>query len=305
MPTHAQHKLTIDTGRFTILNPVPPFVDICLKPAAINPGEFSKIAQLADGYQSDARLIEMVRNSGDASAKVPYLLEAAETSDSILATLREVTQPHVERLRLMPEPLRSTIHLLLSINAVPRGCEVYAITALLEIDRMQEEMIRTLRELMDGRELARDFYNDNVAALQELDRDWPRLRSEKGSQWHTDPLPEQSRMQYNPLFDDHNRLVRVFETCVILDAPGAQMLKHYTPAVLQHPLPESEPVPATGSADWLIRDVGKIGRHLTRAVLSIIKTHLKSEKVALEVANYEIIQREAQEALQEFLKRTP
>jgi hypothetical protein len=298
------HKLAVDTGHFTFLNPVPPFVEICLKPANISAQEFKKIARLTAGYPNDARLVEMVRKAGDASAKVPYLLEAHQTPASILATLREVAGPHVERLRRMPEPLRSTIHLLLSINAVPRGCEEYAIAALLEIEKMQEGMIAALRGLMSGRQLARDFYQDNVAALHRLDRDWPRLRSEKGSQWHNYPLPEQPKMEYHPLFDAHDRLVSLRESCVIVDAPGAQMLKSLTPAVLQRPLPEAEPVPETGSADWLIRDVGKIGRHFTRALLSIIKAHLQEEKVALEAANYERIAQEAREALQEFVKKT-
>ena len=305
MLTHEHHKLTIDTGRFIFLNPIPPFVDIGLRHAAISPSDFSKMAQLAASYPNDARLIEMVRRAGDASAKVPYLLDEGETPDSILAILREVAQPHVERLRAMPEPLRSTVHLLLSINAVPRGCEGYFVAALLEIDRMQEQMIETLRGLMSGRQLAEDFYRDNVIALQRLDHDWPRLRSEQASQWHNVSLPEKPQMHYHPLFNDQNRLVGLYEACVILDAPGAQMLKRLTPAVLQRPLPDAVPVPETGSADWLIRDVGKIGRNFTRALLSIVKAHLRAEKVALDAVNYEMIQREAQEALQEFLKRTP
>jgi hypothetical protein len=210
----------------------------------------------------------------------------------------------VERVQRLPEPLRSTIHLLLSINEVPRGCEEYAITALLEIEQVQEEMVRVLRGLMSGRELAREFFEENVAALHQLDRDWPRLRSEKGSQWHNYPLPERSQMQYFPLFDAHDRLVSLRESCVIVDAPRAQMLRSFTPPVLQRPLPDYEPVPETGSVDWLIRDVGKVGRHFTRALLSIIKAHLVEEKVALEAANYERIAREAQEALQEFVRKT-
>src|SRR5512139_3156914 len=192
MPTTEQRKLTVDTDHFSILNITPPFVDICLQSIFISQREFAKIAEIAAGYPNDARLIEMVRIAGDASGKVPYLLDSGETPVSILATLREVTRPQAERFQGLPDALQATICLLLSINTVPQGCEAYAITALLEIDRMQEEMIQVLRPLMEGRELARDFYKDNATVLRELDQDWPRLRSEKGTQWHTDPLPEQS-----------------------------------------------------------------------------------------------------------------
>jgi hypothetical protein len=276
-----------------------------LKFTAISPYEFSKIAQLAASYQNDARLIEMVRIEGDASAKVPYLMDASETPTSILATLREVAQPQLERLQGLPDPLQSTIGLLLSINTVPRGCETYAIAALLEIDRMQEEMTQRLRSLMRGRQLAQDFYHNNMTALKQLDRDWPRLRSAKSSQWHNQPLPEQPQMQYSPIFNNNNRLVDVRETCVIVDTPGAHILRRFTPAVLQRPLPVTEPTPATRSVDWIIRDVGKIGRHFTRALLEIIRTHLKAEQVALEADNHDLINRRAQEALHEFVKKTP
>jgi len=306
MPATFEHKkLVIDTGHFSILNVTPPFVDICLKFATISAHEFSEITQFAASYKNDARLIEMVRIGGDASAKVPYLMDAGETPSSILATLREVAQPQMERFQDLPDPLQSTICLLLSINTVPDGCEAYAIAALLEIDRMQEEMTQMLQGLMRGRKLAQDFYNNNVKALKQLDQDWPRLRSEKSVQWHNQPLPEQPQMQYFPIFENKNRLVDVCETCVIVDTPGANILKRFTPPVLQRPLPDTIPVPTTKSVDWLIRDAGKIGRHFTRALLEIIKTHLKAEQVALEVDNYDLINRHAQEALQEFMKRTP
>lgn len=305
MPTTEQRKLTVDTEHFSILNITPPFVDICLQSIFISQREFSKIAEIAAGYPNDARLIEMVRIAGDASGKVPYLLAAGETPVSILDTLREVTRSQAERFQGLPDALQATICLLLSINTVPQGCEAYALTALLEIDRMQEEMIQTLRGLMSGRKLAQHFYNDNMAALKQLDRKWERLRSEKSSQWHTQSLPEQPQMQYHPLFDYNNRLVGMHETCVIVDTPGAHMLKQFTPAVLQRPLPESEPAPSTRSVDWLIRDSGKIGRHFTRALIGIIKTHLKAEQVALEAGNHDLINRRAQEALEEFVKKTP
>jgi hypothetical protein len=304
MPTSEQHKMTIDTEHFSVLDLVPPFVNVCLRSAAITPRDAAKIAQLAADYPNDARLIEMVRKAGDASAKVPYLLRGGETPASILSALREVAQPHVERLHGLPDPLQATICLLLSINAVPQGCEAYGIAALLEIDRMQGEMVQTLRGLMPGRELARNFYQDNVAALQKLDEDWPRLRAERSSRWQRHPLPEHPQMQYHPFFTE-DRLVSLHETCVIVDSPGAHLLKQFTPGVLQRPLPAEEPLPATGSADWLIREVGKVGRHFTRALLRIIKAHLEAEQVALEAGDHELINQHAQMALREFVESTP
>ena len=304
MPTSEQRKLAITTEHFFVLEPVPPFVDVCIRSAAISPREFSKIARMAAGYQNDARLIEMVRKAGDASAKVPYLLEAGETAASILATLREVAQPHVDRLRTLPEPLQATIGLLLSLNLVPQGCEQYGLAALLEIDRMQGEMVQALRSLMPGRKLALDFYHDNVAALQQLDRDWPRLRTQKSSRWQPHTLPEHPQMQYHPFYTG-NRLAGMHEQCVIVDAPGAQLLGRFTPAVLLRPLPQTEAVPATGSADWLIREVGKVGRHFTRALLGIIKARLEAEQIALEAGNHDAINLHAQEALRDFAESNP
>jgi hypothetical protein len=170
---------------------------------------------------------------------------------------------------------------------------------------MQEEMIHVLRGLMAGRKLAREFHHDNLAALEQLDKDWPRLRSERSSRWHTQPLPEWPHMQYYPVFDHNHHLVGVRETCVIVETPDARTLKRLTPAVLQRPLPDSEPAPATRSVDWIIRDTGKVGRHFTRALLGIIKTHLEAEQVALEARDPGLINRYAQEALLEFMSRTP
>jgi len=299
-----QRRAAIDTGRFSILSPLPPFVDICLRSAAIGPLDFPKIAQLAAAYPNDARLIEMVRAAGDASAKVPYLLDEDETPQSILGILREVARPQLERLHRLPEALQATVRMLLSINTLPNGYELYAIAALLEIDRMQEEMIRSLRGLMAGRLPALDFYRANLDALHALDRDWPRLRRARTSRWRGSFLPEQARMSYQPLFNNE-RLTGVHETCAILPPPHAGLLERLTPDVLRRPLPPQVPVPVTGSADWLIRDVGKVGRHFTRALLRIIKDHLEAERVALEPSNYALIDRRAQEALEEFVKRTP
>jgi hypothetical protein len=305
MPATQHRMLTVGSEHFSILNIIPPFVDICLRSAFISQREFPKIVEIATAYPNDARLIEMVRMAGDASRKVPYLLDAGETPASILAILREVAEPQIERFKGLPEALQSTICLLLSINAVPEGCEAYALTALLEIERMQGEMTQTLRALMSGRQIAQEFHGDNIAALKQLDQDWPRLRSEKCSQWHAQPLPEQPQMQYRPIFDQSKRLVDVRETCVIVQSPDAHLLKRLTPPVLQRPLPTPELVPSPRSVDWLIRDSGKVGRHFTRALLGIIKAHLKAEQVELEAVNHDLINRYAQEALEEFIKKTP
>jgi hypothetical protein len=305
MPSTVHRKFTVDTEHFSILNVTPPFVDICLQLAYVYRREFPRIAEVAAGYPNDARLIEMVRFAGDASGKVPYVLNAGETKDSILALLREAAGEQLAYFQGMPDALQYTICQLLSINQVPRGCEAYALTALLEIDWMQEKMIHTLQEWMSKRPLAQEFHDRNVAALEELDRNWPRLRSEKDIQWHTQPLPEHPKMEYHPLFDHKDRLVSVRETCVIVEPPGAHLLKRLTPPVLQRPLPSLDLVPSPRSVDWFIRDSGKIGRHFTRALIEIIKTHLKTEKVVLAAGNYERINRGAQDALEDFVCKTP
>jgi hypothetical protein len=191
------------------------------------------------------------------------------------------------------------------MNTVPKGYETAGIPALLEIDRIQEEMIKTLHDLMAGRQLAKDFHNDNALALQMLDRDWPRLREEKTFLWHKKLIPETAKMQYKPFYDKADRLVSVHETCVIVDAPDVHRLQALIPPVLQRPLPANVPAPTTGSADWLIREIGKIGRHFTRALLEIIKVHLAAERVALEARNYALINQHAQDALREFIEKTP
>jgi hypothetical protein len=305
MVNQKRKPLKINTGRYYILSPILPFIDIILQSIAINKREFSQIELLAADYQNDPRMIEMVRRGGDASAKVPYLMEKGETADSILDTLREIAQPQVERLHGLPDSVQATIHLLLSINTVPKGCEICGIPALLEIDRMQGEIVRALHDLISNRQLAMDFHNNNSTALQMLDRDWPRLRENKSIRWPNSPLPENSRVHYKPFFNKDDRLIYLQETCVILDSPDAQMLRRFTPAVLQNPLPANVPVPATGSADWLIRSVGKIGRHFTRALLGIIKTHLDQERIALEIKNYERINQEALDALRDYVERMP
>jgi hypothetical protein len=305
MPTTQYRTSAVETDHFSILHVTPPFVDICLKSVSISEAEFTRIAEIAAGYPNDARLIEMVRMAGDASGKVPYLLAAGETPESVLGTLREAAQPQVERFAGLPEALQSTICLLLSINAVPHGCEEYALTALLEIERMQAELTRALRGLMSGRQLAQQFHRENLAALELLDREWPRLRSEKSAQWHTQPLPQRPQMHYSPILDHRNRLVGVSETCVIVKSPGAHLLKRLTPPVLQRPLPAPDLVPAPRSVDWLIRDSGKVGRHFTRALLGIIKDHLAAERVELNIGNHDLINRYARAALEEFVRNRP
>ncbi len=302
---------TVDTRRYLVLNLTPPFVDVILRSAHITRREFAKIVGLTANYPNDPRLVEMVRQAGDASAKVAYLLAEGETPDSILAILRDLARPHLAYLRTLPGPLQATLELLLSLNTVPDGCEPFALPALLELDRIQGELVAALQERMNGRQLAQAFHADNHAALALLDQDWPRRRRERRVRDESSflrpdsPLPEQPQMQYTPFFDAAGRLVSVSETCVILGAPAAATLQHLTPAVLRRPLPEYVPVPATGSADWLIREVGKIGRHFTRALLGIIQAHLSAERVALEAGNYRLIDQQAQAALREFVEDTP
>jgi hypothetical protein len=120
MPTTEQRKLTVDTEHFSILNITPPFVDICLQSTLISPREFLKIAQIVADYPNDARLIEMVRNAGDASGKVPYLLDVGETPASILPPFRKwANRASVFKICRT----HSDHHLLLLSLAVPTGCE--------------------------------------------------------------------------------------------------------------------------------------------------------------------------------------
>jgi len=307
MENRIQRRSTIDTEQYYILAPIPPFVDTILQSIPINQREFSKIVELAGAFPNDPRMVEMVRKSGDASAKVPYLLDTGETFNSILVTLREVVQPHLEHIKSLPEPVRYTIHLLLTINAVPEGCEMYGLPALLEIDRIQGKIVELLHDLMQGRQPAKNFYDNSITALQMLDRDWPHIRESKNPRWRLSPLPlpRLARMQYEPFFDRAGHLLQLYEACVIVDAPDTQKLQWLIPPILRRPIPANIAVPQIGSADWLLREVGKIGRHFTRALLEIIKAHLALEQVALEAGNYIQINQHAQDALHEYLDRTP
>jgi hypothetical protein len=298
-------QVKVDTDRFYILNPIPPYVDIILRTYQVSPLDFARIVELTANYRNDPRLIEMVRKAGDGSAKVPYLIDDGETPQSILDVLRDVAQPHMNHIQSLPDAMQATIRGLLSINTVPQGCEVYSIPALLELDRIQGEITKLLKEIMVGRNLAQDFHKDNNAALFMLDKDWPQLRKQKIPTWHSvHPIPHLSQMEYVPVFE-HGRLIRLYESCVIVDAPGDRLLQRFIPPVLKRPLPENEPLPDMGSADWLIRELGKVGRHFTRALLKIVNDRLEAEQIALEAGNYELISHRAQEALKEFIERTP
>jgi hypothetical protein len=303
-PAHFSFKL--NTREYSVLSPIPPFVDIILQNANIDQAEFNKIVQLARGYQSDPRLVEMVRRAGDTSAKIPYLLDEHETPESILAQLRKVAAPHVEYLHSLPLKMQATIQTLLSVNKLPTGYEIYGIPALLEIDRIQHEMITDLKKLMAGRRFAEEFYQANVHALRQLDEEWPKLSHGKFSAYWPEvmKIPETPVMQYEASFE-HGRMHYLFETCVIVDPPRSHDFKRFIPPVLQRPLPEMSAVPQTGSADWLIREVGKVGRHITRALLELIRTHLEEERIAVVEKNYELISREAQDVLEEHIGRLP
>ncbi len=297
-------KTPADTRQFIVLNPRPPFLDILLKMANINRDEYTRIKQLAESWDNDPRLIEMVRLGGDASAKVPYLLDPGETPDSILATLREIAQPHVEYLASLPAAVQSTIHLLLSINSLPTGSEQYALPALLEIDRIHGEMVRRLRGMMAERPMAVKFRENNMAALERLDNRWKILRKQVTYVIPGTIPPEISRMEFEPVYENQ-RLVHVYETCVIVPPPDRDLLLRYTPPILQRPLPSGLAVPATGTADWLLREGGKVGRHFTRALLHLVKERMDQEKISLEVKNYERIAREAQQLWEDFVRKLP
>jgi hypothetical protein len=304
MADREHRKHDIHPERFTILAPIPPYTDVIVQCTTIGPQEFNKIVELAGSYPNDPRMIEMVRKAGDASAKVPYLLDYGETPHSILEALREVAAPHVENLKKLPGPVQATIHTLLSINMVPRGCEAYSIPALLEIERMQKDITQTLHGMMAGRKLAREFHEDNEKALNLLDQEWPKIRKDRMPWPHVQSLPEGSRMQYFPSYY-RECLISLREVCVILDPPEARELRNLTPRVLQNPLPEDEMVPVTGSVDWLLRTVGKVGRHFTRALLDIIMRHLEAEKIHLGPHNYDRINYEAHDALRSFVESNP
>jgi hypothetical protein len=305
MPPSKEPNIEVNTDQFYILSPLLPFIDIIFQSNIIHKHDYPKIIVLAERFQEDPRMVEIVNKCGDASAKVPYLIDTGETRDTILNTLRGIAEPHIEYLHRLPENIQTTIHMLLSINVVPRGCEMLGIPALLELDRIQGEMIHTLRSLMKGRQLAQEFHEKNQIALQMLDRDWPRIREEKTSRFSPYVLPELAEMQYKPFFDKEERLKYIQETCVIVDSPDEKILKQYIPRVLEDPLPYNEPVPAIGSEDWLIRKVGKIGRHLTRALLGIIKERLAAEQIPMEKDNYAIINQRAIELLRNYVEKMP
>ncbi|MHC1781552.1 MAG: hypothetical protein AB9891_02105 [Anaerolineaceae bacterium] len=297
-------KFPADTRNFIVLNPQPPFVDILLELVDINPDEFGRIDALAESWENDPRLIEMVRLGGDGSAKVPYLMEPGETPESILATLRDIARPHLEHLESLPEAVQATIHLLLSINSLPKGCDAFAIPALLEIDRIHAGMVRRLHELMADRPLARKFREDNMAALKELDSHWETLRKNVNYPHPGTVVPHKSRMEFEPVYKK-NRLVHIYETCVIVPTPGREILMRFTPRVLQRPLPVGEAVPPTGSVDWLLREAGKVGRHFTRALLHMVKERMEKERISLEVKNYELIRQQALLVWEDFVKKLP
>lgn len=299
---HPKHK--VHPERFTVLAPHPPFVDVILRCDLIDPQEFKKIAELAASYPTDPRLVEMVRKAGDASAKVPYLMDYGQTQNTILEELRDVAAPHVERLKKLPEPVQATIHTLLSINMVPRDYEMYGIPALLEIDRMQKEIIQTLHTKMADRKLAHEFHENNQKALAQLDVEWPNVRKGNAPWPFVQSLPEQPQMQVIPVYYK-NCLVSIREVCVIVDSPDSHELRRMTPRVLQNPLPEDVAAPRTGSEDWLIRVVGKVGRHFTRALLGIILRHLETKKIMPAAQSYDRINYEAQHALRTFIESTP
>ena len=167
-------------------------------------------------------------------------------------------------------------------------------------------MTDNLHELMANRKLAKTFHADNQAALIELDREWPKVR-QKNIPWPVShALPDKAKMQFHPIFfTDH--LVGIREICVIVDAPEARELRHATPPILQNPLPEQLMPPPTGSTDWLIRMVGKIGRHFTRALLETIVNRLEDQRRHPQhsAAYFDQIDAEIQEAVHWYIDNKP
>jgi hypothetical protein len=297
-------KVPTDTRPFIVLNPRPPFVDILLRIVDINFEEFSRLNHLALSWENDPRLIEMVRLGGDGSAKVPYLIDQGETAESILEQLRAIIRPHLEHLAALPEPIQSTIQLLLSLNTLPKGCDIYAIAALLEIDRIHADMIHTLHERMVGRTLAKQFYQDNCSALADLDEHWNKLRKEIKYPVPDMILPKHSQVEYEPVFEK-KRLRHVYETCVIVPPPDRELLLRYTAPELRRPLPPDMPVPPTGSVDWLLREVGKVGRHFTRAILHMVQERLAEEQISPDAKNYREITEQAMLIWQDHVEKLP
>jgi hypothetical protein len=298
-------KQEIHVERYSHLKPSLPYLNLILNSISVNPQEYDRIEALTVKYPNDPRLIEMVRNAGDSSAKVVYLMDWNETPDSIQKTLRDIASPHIEHIRHEPDALRATIYTLLSLNTIPLGHEIYAIPALLEIDRIQGEMTARLHELKAGRQLSAEVHQANQEALQQLDAAWPELRKGKTTGWSgRQSLPRQAKMHHNPVFME-DRLIHVYEECIVLDSPGAQMIKMFTPPVLQRPLPECENAPATGSVDWLIREVGKIGRQFTRALIDLIKERLEAEHISIEEKNFTLINQQANDALRDYIETKP
>jgi len=304
MATSTRRKHIVDLDHYTVLAPIPPFVDVILQTNQISPQEYDVIAALAASYPNDPRMVKMVRKAGDASGKVPYLLEYGEPQATILDALRDVAAPHAASLKKLPGPLQATIHTLLSINMVPRGFELFGIPALLEINRIHKEITDTLRGMMAGRKLAQEYHDSDQRALKSLDEKWHKIRETSVAWPFIQSLPEHSQMQFIPKYYEDN-LVAVREVCVIVDSPYALELKNLTPPILQNPLPLNEDAPATGSVDWLLRVVGKVGRHFTRAMLEIIVKHLEAERVHLSSHDYDRINYEAQDALRLFDERNP
>lgn len=305
MKTTVSFSQKIHTNNYIVLASQSPFVEIILRNTGVTESEFPRILQLIHQYPNDPRLTEMVRVAGDTSAKVPYLLDEGETAASILNTLRNVAHPHAEKLRNLPEQVRSTIYTLLAINQLPVGYEVYGIPALLELDGIQQEIILALRKLMTGRKLAEEFLAANLAALREIDSEWPRLEKRRITYWPNNiSIPQQAQTQYQPVFEN-NQLLRLYETSVIVTPPWAKEFQQYIPQVLRRPMGEQDLTPATGSVDWLLREGGKVGKHVTRALLELIRTHLEEERLAMDMLNYERINQASHEILKEYIGKTP
>jgi hypothetical protein len=303
-PLSEQVRYNIKEESREVLSVRPPFNNCILELVDIDQSAFPSFESRALGYPNDSRLIDMVRAGGDASAKVPYLMSDTETPESILDQLKKIAQPHVEHISTLPEDMQSTITLLLTINAPPTGKDYrkLVIPALLELDRIQGEMTSKLHTLMEGRTLARVFHEGNIRALQQLDSRWPSIRENPINPFSQERFPMEAKTRYIPEVSN-GKLAHIREESVIVNPPFIKALQFLTPDVLKRPLPQNVKY-HIGSIEWLIREIGKVGRHSTRALLDIVKERIEQERIDLSPENYANIAKRGMQALQEHIENT-
>jgi hypothetical protein len=304
MQTPDSREPAVNTENYTVLHQTPPYIDLILQHVGFDELDFQKVKERAQSYENDPRLIDMVRESGDGSGKVPYLLDENAEPGKILFKLRSIAGPHVEHLYQVPTDMRMVINHLLAFNEAPAGSDELIIPALLEIDRMQGAMTTDLRAEMQSHPHALRFYEANAAALKKFDDEWSDVRKRTVGvslfMRNVEAPPIKSTMSYIPKYSDKGRLTNIFEERVIIRSPFTQELQRLTPGELKRPRPEGMHYPAFGSQDFLLLETGKIGRHSIRAMLDVIKDHMKKDSVKLAEENYSKIAQLGTEALREY-----